>query len=161
MRPVTVLLAIGCAILSLGVVAPIALATSPSHEIHLTKDCHTYDGQIPSLCTISGSDYDDVPVGTKVWYQGPLLTGSYFLSSRILLETPAGPTADGWCIFNAKTSLGMCTFFAGTADLTGFHALLDVTIDADGIWHLDGTYYLEPSSGGQPTRFHSPSPRAS
>ena len=67
----------------LGIRASGVSASSTPHEAHLTKDCSTYDGTTPSLCTIADSDLGVVPIGTKVWYLGPVLTNSYFLSSSI------------------------------------------------------------------------------
>ena len=78
------------------------------------------------MCTIAESDLAAVPVGTKVWYLGPVLTNSYFLSSNISLEAVGG-TATGYCIFVSKPSTGICTFWTGTGTLARFTAVLDVT----------------------------------
>ena len=56
MRPGrTTILVLG-AILAFGIRASAVSATSTPHEAHLTKDCSTYDGVAPSLCTVSASD---------------------------------------------------------------------------------------------------------
>jgi hypothetical protein len=142
MRPArTTVLVLG-AILAFVIRAGAVSATSTPHEAHLTKDCSTYDGQIPSLCTISASDLPQIAVGTKVWYLGPVLTNSYFLSSNVSLEAESGSKSTGYCIFEAKESVGLCTFWAGTGSLSGFTGVFNVTIDTQGLWHLDGIYYF-------------------
>ena len=131
-------------LIALAALAPAVDAASPSTPIHLTKDCSSYTGENPSLCTISASDVAAIPVGTKVWYRGPILTNVYFLSSNILLEAPNGATATGYCIFDARAteSTGLCTLWSGTGALTGLTSIVDVTIDAAGEWHWDGVYYF-------------------
>jgi hypothetical protein len=131
-------------LIAITILAPVAVAAPTAYPIHLVKDCSTYNGDNPSLCTISASDLRAIPVGTKVWYRGPVLTNSYFLSSNVTLEEVDGSAATGYCIFDARASesTGLCTFWAGTGALTGFTAILHVTIDDLGEWHLDGDYYF-------------------
>ena len=78
--------------------APIAVAAPTAYPIHLVKDCSTYTGDNPSLCTISASDLGAIPVGTKVWYRGPVLTNLYFLSSNVTLEEADGSVGTGYCM---------------------------------------------------------------
>ena len=142
MRPGrTTILVLG-AIFAFGIRASAVSATSTPHEAHLTKDCSTYDGVAPSLCTVSASDLGIIPTGTKVWYLGPVLTNSYFLSSNVSLDAGNGNKATGYCIFEAKESLGLCTFWEGIGSFAGFTAVFNVTIDDGGLWHLDGIYYF-------------------
>ena len=144
MRSVRMLFVLASSILGAMLLAPVTLAAPPAREIHLVKDCSTYTGENPSLCTISASDLRAIPVGTKVWYRGPVLTNVYFLSSNVTLEEEDGSAATGYCIFDARAteSTGLCTFWSGTGVLTGFTAILHVTIDDVGEWHLDGEYYF-------------------
>jgi hypothetical protein len=130
--------------LALTVLAPAVSAANPL-PIHLLKDCSTFNGETPSLCTISESDMAGLPVGTKFWYQGPVLSNIYFLSSNVNVETRNGSTATGYCMFDARAAeqAGMCTFWAGTGDLAGFTSILHVSIDDLHEWHLDGVYYLD------------------
>jgi hypothetical protein len=160
MRPARSAVLVLCAILALGIRASVVSATSTPHPVHILKDCSTFDGRPPSLCTITASDLGAIPVGTKVWYQGPVLTNSYFLSSDVSLEAVGG-TATGYCIFVSKPSTGICTFWKGTGTLARFTAVLDVTRDAAGLWHWDGIYYFaDPSdpvgaaAGGSATAWH-------
>jgi hypothetical protein len=150
-----------CTLIGVAALAPAVDAASPSTPIHLTKDCSTYTGENPSLCMIAGSDMAAIPVGSKVWYQGPVLTNVYFLSSNILLEAPTGATATGYCIFDAHATdaTGICTFWSGTGALTGFTSIVDVTIDAAHIWHWDGVYYFtEVAQHAMSARQMSPRP---
>lgn len=130
------------------VLAP-GVSAKPTFPLHAVKDCSTYTGVVPSLCTIAKSDAAVLPVGTRVWYQGPVLTNIYFLSSVTVLDDEAGDTATGYCIYGAEASRGMCSFYAGTGKLDRFHALVDVTIDASGLWHWDGMYYFADPSDTQ------------
>jgi hypothetical protein len=118
--------------------------------IHLVKDCSTFTAEIPSYCEISASDHAAIPVGAKVAYLGPLLDNQYFLSSNVKIDDAHGNTATGYCIFDARPTeeRGFCTFWAGTGALAGFTAILKVTIDATGEWHLDGEYYGNAPSPG-------------
>jgi hypothetical protein len=119
---------------------PVDPNTTP---IHLVKDCGSFTGEIPSYCTISGSDYAPIPLGTTVNYLGPLLTNPHFLSSNVVIDDARGSTATGFCIFDPRPTEGRghCAFWAGTGALAGFTAIFTVTIDATGQWHLDGESY--------------------
>jgi hypothetical protein len=142
--------AVAATILALAWLAPVALADDPMSPIHLVKDCSQFDGNVPSLCTISASDLQAIPVGSSVWYTGPLLTNVYFLSSFVTLDDENGSTATGYCIFDARAAhdqTGLCTFWAGTGNLAEFTAILNVTIDDVGLWHWDGDYHLPALAG--------------
>lgn len=142
MRAMRTLLLFIPAMLAVAAGAPTVSATSTPHHLHLVKDCSTYTGETPTYCTITVSDLTLIPPGTKVWYKGPILTNSYFLSSEVTLDAGHGDAASGYCIFEAKTSVGLCTFWKGTGRLTGFTTVVDVTIDAAGLWNWDGEYYI-------------------
>jgi len=134
---------------------PASPSASPAGDpnavpIHLVKDCSDFTGEIPSYCTISGSDYAPIHVGAKVNYLGPLLIDPHFLSSNVLLDDDRGNTATGYCMFDARPAeqRGLCTFWDGSGALAGFTAIFVVTIDARGQWHLDGeSYGTSPSPG--------------
>lgn len=126
--------------------APTPPASAPSDgstPVHLVKNCSTYTAEIPTFCTISASNLTAVPVGAKVEYLGPLLDDPNFLSSNVLIDDAHGNTATGYCIFDARPTeeRGFCAFSSGTGGLAGFKAILKVTIDANGEWHLDGDSY--------------------
>jgi hypothetical protein len=147
--------AVVATILALTWVAPVALADDPMSPIHLVKDCSPFDGNVPSLCTISASDLPAIPVGSSVWYTGPVLTSSYFLSSFVTLDDANGSMATGYCIFDARASqdqTGLCTFWAGTGNLAEFTAILKVTIDptASGIGTATITSHPSPAVSRRP-----------
>lgn len=137
----SVLFVVG-AILAFGIGASTVAAASTPNPLHVTKDCGTFTGVKPSYCTITVSNLSTIPPGSKIWYTGPVLTNSYFLSSNVTLNAGKGDTATGYCIFQARTSVGLCTFWEGTGKLLGFTSVVDVTIDAAGLWHFDGMYYF-------------------
>jgi hypothetical protein len=128
------------------------LADPNAVPIHIVKECSEFTGDIPSYCTISGSDYGPIPVGAKVNYLGPLLANQHFLSSNVVVDDARGNTATGFCTFDARPTedRGLCTFWEGTGALAGFTAIFIVTIDATGEWHLDGESY-GPSPSAEPS----------
>jgi hypothetical protein len=147
MRSRRSVLLLGCLVVGLGLGASTVFAASAPNAAHLTKDCATFSGVAPTYCTIKTSNIGPIAPGTKVWYLGPVVANTYFLSSDVTLEAGAGNTAIGYCIFKTQASsvipVGLCTFWKGTGALTGFTAVLDVTIDETGSWHWDGTYYFD------------------
>lgn len=142
MRSMRILIVLAGAILSISIGASTASATATPHQLHITKDCSHNNGIAPTYCVIIGSNVAVLPTGTKVWYTGPVLTDTLFLSSNVVLDPENGSTATGYCIFETRTSAGLCTFWKGTGALTGFTAVIDVSIDTAGLWHFDGTYYF-------------------
>ncbi|MBI3747185.1 MAG: hypothetical protein HY264_11810 [Chloroflexi bacterium] len=80
------------------------------------------------------------------------------MSSNVLLDTGQGSTATGYCINQARADLdprstGMCSFWDGTGGLVGFHAVVDVSIDASQEFHGDGVYYYRSVESGDMPRF--------
>lgn len=142
MRPMRNVILVAGAILALGAWAPMVSAASTPNPLHVTKDCGTFNGVNPSYCTITVSNLALIPIGSKIWYTGPVLTNSYFLSSNVTLDAAHGNTATGYCMFEASTSKGLCTFWKGTGTLAGFTSVVDVSIDAAGLWRFDGMYYI-------------------
>ena len=146
MRSVRLMAVVAVGILAFTMSALSVSASSSPHALHLTKDCATNTGIAPTYCVIAASNLRALPVRAKVWYLGPVLNNAYFLSSNIKIDAWHGNTATGYCQVDAQVSTGICTFWKGTGTLTGFHAVLKVTIDSKGLWHWDGTYYFP----GQP-----------
>jgi len=142
MRPVRSVLIVASAVLILAALAPTVSAASTPSPLHMTKDCGTFTGEKPSYCTFTVSNIEAIPTGSRIWYTGPVLTNQYFLSSNVTIDAGQGGKATGYCMFEARTSKGLCTFWKGTGHLDGFTAVVDVTIDAAGLWHFDGEYYF-------------------
>jgi len=47
-----------------------------SGTLHVTKECSEYTGEAGSFCTIVSSNFDAIPVGSKVVYaEAPTATG--------------------------------------------------------------------------------------
>lgn len=130
------------AILALTAFAPSVEASSTTHELHITKDCSTDTGIAPTYCTVAASNLKQIHVHVKIWYLGPVLSNAYFLASNIKIDAWHGNTASGYCQFDARESNGICTFWKGTGTLTGFHAVVHISIDSKGLWHWDGIYYF-------------------
>ncbi len=160
MRPARILLVIVGSVLGLGAIAPPTLANSTPEPLHLVKDCGTFNGGPSSYCTITISNLDALPPGARIVYKGPVLDNAFYLSSNVTADAGPKGSATGYCIFDGKTSTGLCSFWEGTGTLTGFNAILNVTVDSDGLFHLDGTYYFEDkvkppdTSTEGPTRVH-------
>ena len=147
MRPIRMVVLVAGAILALSLGAPTVMAAEDPQPVHMVKDCSTFAGTIPSLCTIRSSTLGEIGIETEVWYNGPVLTNQAFLSSKVLLDAHNGDTATGYCMFDYSKStgfsdkpIGMCTFWGGTGRLAGFNAVVGVTIDDTDLWHWDGTY---------------------
>jgi hypothetical protein len=137
------LLAVAGTIVALGAIVPAASAGTALTPIHITKECSEFSGEIPSFCTITGSDLAAIPVGTKVMYWGPVVSDPNFLSSKAVLRAGHGNRAFGYCQTISDPYHGTCTFWRGKGTLKGFHASVDVTLDADGVFHWDGTYLFD------------------
>ena len=129
--------------MALATVIPTASAGTALQPIHITKECSGFTGSPGSFCTITGSDLAAIPVGTKVFYKGPVISDPNFLSSRVVAKAGDGNRAYGYCSAIYSPYHGVCTFWKGTGTLKGFHASVDVSLDADGVFHWDGTYILD------------------
>lgn len=113
--------------------------------LKVAKECSEYAGTLPSFCTITESSLAAIPKGTRVLYYGPVTNNPNFSSNNVVLDAGSGSTAVGNCIvdFGAGPK-GMCAFYGGSGELLGFEAVVQVTVDAAGIWHWDGGYLLDP-----------------
>jgi hypothetical protein len=115
--------------------------------LKVSKECSQYSGDIPSFCTLTESSLDALPSGTKVLYYGPVTNNPNFSSNNVVLDDGAGNTAAGNCIvYFSGGPAGMCAFYAGSGKLTGFQAIVKVTVDDKQIWHWEGDYLLPPAT---------------
>ena len=133
----------GCIVVS-AFLAASASAAPAFQPLKLSKECSKYTGDIGSFCTITESNFAPIPVGTKIFYYGPMTGSPLFTSSSVVIDAGVGNTAIGYCIVedNANPPLGKCAFSAGTGTLAGFQAIATVTVDAKQIWHWDGGYVI-------------------
>jgi hypothetical protein len=76
-----------------------------------------------------------------VFYYGPVI-GPAILSTYVVLDAGDGNTAIGYCNVELAKSAGTCTFWAGSGTLTGFQAIVTLTIDGAGLYHWDGSYSI-------------------
>ena len=109
-------------------------------DLHVTKECSAYKGLADDFCTITSSNIDEIGVGSKVVYAEAAGAGS--LDSDIVLEAGPGNTAAGHVMLDLAAGTGRLTFSGGTGTLAGFVGSADVSADAAGLWHWEGTYSL-------------------
>ena len=125
----------------LAAIVPGTVGTARHAVLLLTKTCDAIDH-----CTVITSSSGPIPVGSDVNYFGPLLEAR--TTSRIVVTTPAGDTADGHCSVSYKTGEGTCVITGGTGALAGLHARLRVSSDFDsdpaGVFTWEGPYHFEP-----------------
>jgi hypothetical protein len=126
--------------LALASFAAPAIAADPQ-ALSLSKECSEFTAHSGDHCTITESSLDAIPVGSKVYYYGPVI-GPAILSTSIVLVAGEGTTAIGYCNVELAKSAGACTFWAGSGKLAGFQALVNLTIDGAGLFHWDGTYTI-------------------
>lgn len=114
---------------------------SDHHALHLTKTCGSIDH-----CTVITSASGPFPVGSDIFYSGPLLEAR--TTSKIVVTTPAGDTAGGHCSLSYETWKGVCVITDGTRALAGLHANVRVTgdfnSDPNGVFTWEGDYHFEP-----------------
>jgi hypothetical protein len=107
-------------------------------DLLVTKECSAYKGAAADFCTITSSNLDAIRVGSKVVYAAAAGAGS--LDSDIVLDAGPGNSATGHVFLDLAAGTGTVTFSSGTGELAGFEAKANVSADAAGIWHWEGTY---------------------
>ena len=117
-----------------------ASPASDHHALLLTKTCGSIDH-----CTVITSALGPFPVGSDIFYSGPLLEAR--TTSKIVVTTPAGATAAGHCSLSYETWKGACVITDGTMALAGLHANVRVTgdfsTDPNGVFTWEGDYHFE------------------
>ena len=109
-----------------------------SGDLHVTKECSVYKGLAGDFCTIVSSNVEEIEVGSRVIYAQAAGAGS--LDTDVVLEAAAGNTAAGHVVLDLAAGSGVVTFSGGTGKLAGFQGRADVSADAAGLWHWEGTY---------------------
>jgi hypothetical protein len=147
LRARKVLVAAATVTAAAGVVASVGLAeaTPRSGALHVTKECSEYNGLAGAFCTITSSNIPQIKRGMRVVYLQPF--GENGLDSDIVLSRGHGSAALGHVVLNATTS--RVTLSGGKGAFVGFQADVDVSVDAAGVWHWDGTYSFTPSGDGE------------
>jgi hypothetical protein len=157
MHPKRSLLMVAAAILSVAALAPAVAASEPGHsgDLHVTKECSLYGGEPGGYCTITSSNIEAIPVGSKVIYEHALAYP--ILDTDITLDPPGrGDVAFGHVHLDLSSGTGVVIFTGGTGELTGFNATVAVA-PQPGVekgWKWDGTYsftrqsfYLDKTCG--------------
>ena len=111
--------------------------------LKISKECSEFTGKTPSYCTITESNFDPIPKGTRIFYHQPTNGAPIFGDSLATITTDSG-TVVGRCItFDVATPpSGTCAFTSGSDKLEGFQAVVNVSVDDKQIWHWDGVYLL-------------------
>lgn len=110
-----------------------------SGTLHLVKECSEYTGQAGSFCTIESSNFDAIPVGSKVVY-ADAATAAGGLDTDILVNTPDGGTANGHVVLDGATQTGKVTLAGGTGELENLEAELVVGPLQEPNYSWDGPY---------------------
>jgi hypothetical protein len=115
----------------------------PSQLLLIDKTCDA-----PDHCTVIHSFDGPLPVGTEVFYTGPLLTTRTTSAVQVVLPEERG-TATGHCSVSYRTGTGICVLTGGTGELAGIHANLRVTSVfneeyEDGLFTWDGSFRYAP-----------------
>jgi hypothetical protein len=109
--------------------------------LSLAKECSKFTAHSGDYCSVTKSSLTAIPAGSKVFYYGPVI-GPAILSTYVVLDAGDGNTAIGYCNVELAKSAGTCTFWAGSGTLTGFQAIVTLTIDSTGLFHWDGSYSM-------------------
>ena len=123
-----------------------ATASFPrSGDIHLTKECSEYTGLAGSFCTISASNLEEIEVGSRVVYASA--RSATLVDSDVVIDPP-GPgnnVAFGHVVLDRTDQRPACSRSrAEPASSPGSDAVLDISLVARPVFHLDGTYSFDP-----------------
>ena len=121
-----------------------------SGELHLTKECSEYTAMAGGFCTITNSNLDEIPVGSREFAlkDADLVAGT--LNSDGVIYVRDGELALNHCaisnIFATEGVIGSCTFSGGIGHLSGFRAKVVVSVNEDdpNKADFDGTYSFSP-----------------
>jgi hypothetical protein len=114
-------------------------SATQSGTLHVTKECSEYTGEAGSFCTISSSNVDAIPVGSKVVY-AEAANASGGLDTDIVVETPNGDTVHGHVVLDGATQTGTVTLAGGSGELAALAADLEVAPLAAPTYSWDGPY---------------------
>ena len=110
-----------------------------SGTLHLTKECSEYTGEAGSFCTIASSNFEAIPIGSRVVY-AEAASDEGGLDTDIVVNTPSGETARGHVVLDGATQTGKVTLAGGTGQFAKLAADLVVAPLDEPIYSWDGTY---------------------
>ena len=120
--------------------ADATMSPASTHAVLLlTKICDAADH-----CKVKTSSSGPIPALSDINYFGPLLEPR--TTSRIVVTTPAGDTAEGHCSVGDKNGEGTCVITDGTGALAGLHANVKVSPDSVSnpvVFTWEGRYHFE------------------
>jgi len=111
---------------------------SRSGTLELAKECSEYKGLAGDHCTITSSNLDEIAGGSQIVYANAVVDGT--LDTDVVLNAGPGNAANGHVMLNLAEGTGTVTLSGGTGTLSGIQASADISADAAGIWHWQGTY---------------------
>ena len=112
---------------------------STSETLRVTKECSEYTGEAGSFCTIASSNFDAIPIGSKVVYT-KAATADGGLDTDIVINTPNGDAAYGHVVLDGATETGKVTLAGGTGKLAELAADLTVAPLAAPTYSWEGSY---------------------
>ena len=115
-------------------------AARTAGELHMTKECSEYTGLAGSFCTITASNIDAVPVGSRVVYDSA--AGEKTIDSDLTIMFGDERLVSGHVVFDLVSNTGTLALTSGTGVLSGFQADAAVTSDGGAEAHWDGTYTM-------------------
>jgi len=101
---------------------------STGRELHVAKECSEYTGLAGSFCTITSSNVDAIPVGSKVVYASA--AGEKAIESDLTIMTGEDEHVAGHVVLDMATNTGTVTLtgdeWAGLAsEMAGWAVILD------------------------------------
>jgi hypothetical protein len=110
-----------------------------SGTLHVTKECSEYTGETGSFCAIASSNFDAIPIGSKVVYD-EAATATDGLDTEIVVNTPNGDTAYGHVVLDGAPQTGTVTLGGGTGERAKLKADLVVAPLTEPNYGWDGPY---------------------
>lgn len=114
-------------------------AFSVSGTLQVTKECSQYTGEAGSFCTITVSNCDAIPIGSKIVY-AKAVTETGGLDTDIVINTPKGDTGYGHVVLDGATESGTVTLKGGTGQLANLAGELVVAPLAKPTYSWAGPY---------------------
>src|SRR5215208_955776 len=99
---------------------PAAAAPEKKRALRVTKECSQFHYLAGDYCTITSSNLDEIPVGTRITYDQAFGIPTGMLDSNVVLDAGNGSWAVGRCTLVGATGRGLCTFSDGFGELAGF-----------------------------------------
>jgi hypothetical protein len=106
--------------------------------LHIEKECSEFTGEAGSFCTIVTSNFEAIPIGSKVVYQ-EAVTADGSLDSDIVVNTPDGGAVNGHVVVDGAGN-GTVTLSGGGGELSELKAELTVAPLDEPNFTWDGSY---------------------